>query len=210
MDEMVLIGFGESGNTYRVAMMLELAGLKWRQQAVDFWNGETRSQAFRESVNEMGEVPVLMDGAVNLAQSGVILTYLSQKTGKLAPRADQQLEALRWLLFDNHKFTGYISILRFILGVQKQGESPVTEFVRTRLLNSAAIVDRHLAASSFMLGDTLTIVDLSMAAYLFYPEENGVDWTQFPHIKAWLSRIAATPNWRGPYDLLERAPPKRG
>ena len=68
--------FGESGNAYKAALALELAGMDWSPVHVDFFNGETRGEAFRE-INPMGEVPVLRDGDVTLTQSGVMQIYVT-------------------------------------------------------------------------------------------------------------------------------------
>ena len=63
--------FGESGNAYKAALTMELAGFPWEPVKVDFFNGEARSPAFR-ALNPMGEVPVLRDGDLTLTQSAVI------------------------------------------------------------------------------------------------------------------------------------------
>ena len=73
--------FGESGNAYKAALALELSGMDWTPVYVDFFNGETRGEAFRE-INPMGEVPVLRDGDVTLTQSGVMQMYVTEKTGR--------------------------------------------------------------------------------------------------------------------------------
>ena len=205
-----LYGFGESGNTYKAALMLQLCGVDWSQVNVDFFNGETRSASYRAEINEMGEVPVLVDGDRRLAQSGAILTYLAEKTGKFGGRSeDERLEILSWLFFDNHKFTSYLATLRFLLALAKTGETPVTEFLRLRAKAALAIAEQHLATRSFMVGEAPTIADMSMCGYLFHPEDYGVAWDGFPHIQRWLARIAALPGWKGPYDLLAKAPARR-
>src|SRR5207253_10824320 len=103
MAEYQLYCFAQSGNAYRVALMLNLIGADWEPLFVDFFGkGVPRTAGYRESVNEMGEVPVLVHGARKLSQSGVCLTYLAQRFGKFAPATDdERLEALRWLLLDN-------------------------------------------------------------------------------------------------------------
>ena len=78
--------FGESGNAYKVALALEMTGSDWTPIFVDFFNGATRTPELR-ALNEMGEVPVLVDGAVILTQSAVMLDYLSSKTGQLGGRS---------------------------------------------------------------------------------------------------------------------------
>jgi glutathione S-transferase len=207
MAEYRLYCFGESGNSYKAALMLALCGCDWEPRRVDYFNGETRGDEYRSTVNELGEAPVLEHDGKRLTQSGVILTYLAERTGRFGGRsADERLEVLRWILFDNHKFTSYFATLRFLVGLQKTGETPVTEFLRTRALAAFGIVEKHLAAHPFMTGDAPTIADISMVGYLYYREETGIERSIFPNIEAWTKRIAALPGWKHPHDLM---PPAR-
>jgi glutathione S-transferase len=205
LAEYVLHCFGESGNAYKAALMLELAGCDWEPRFVDYFAGATRGETFRSELNPMGEVPVLEHGDKSLTQSGVILTYLAERTGKFAWRdEDERLEVLRWILFDNHKFTSYFATLRFLYGIQKTGETPVTEFLRGRATAAFGIVDKALGTRPFIAGDRPTIADLSLAGYVYYPEETGIDRTAYPNLNAWAGRIAALPGWKAPYDLMPR------
>jgi glutathione S-transferase len=86
MPEYQLYCFAQSGNAYRAALMLNLIGADWQPIFVDFFRGgETRTPKYRAEVNEMGEVPVLVHGGKKLTQSGVILTYLADHTGRFKP-----------------------------------------------------------------------------------------------------------------------------
>jgi glutathione S-transferase len=204
MAEYVLHCFAESGNAYKAALMLELCGWAWEPRPVAYFSGETKSDAFR-AVNEQGEVPVLEHQGRRLSQSGVILIYLAETTGQFRwKNEEERLEVLRWILYDNHKFTSYFATLRFLFGLQKSGETPVTEFLRARVVNAFGIVDKHLASRPFIIGDEPTIADLSMAGYMFYPEETGIDRAAYPHLETWTRRIAALSGWKHPYDLLPR------
>ncbi len=205
MDDFKLYCMGESGNSYKVALMLEVCGLKWTPIWVDFFNGETRTPEFRSTVNEMGEVPVLLHGGRKLTQSGVILDYLAEVTGKFGPKNDdERREILRWMLFDNHKFTSYIATLRYMISLAKTGETPVTEFLRGRVLNSLKIVDGHLAHQEFLLGEHPTIADFSLCSYLYYGEELPFALSSFQHVNTWLERLKELPGWKHPYDLMPR------
>jgi glutathione S-transferase len=154
---------------------------------------------------------VLVHKGRTLSQSGVILDYLAEQTGQFGPQNDdERREILRWTLFDNHKFTSYYATLRFLVGLQKSGESQVTEFLRARAKGAFAIVDKHLAGRDFMLGTRPTIADISLAGYIFFEEETGMALTDYPHILAWRGRIAALPGWQAPYDLVPRAPKAKG
>jgi glutathione S-transferase len=189
--------------------MLHLIGARWCPIFVDFFKGETRSAEYRERVNEMGEVPVLVEGARKLSQSGAILTHLAQQSGKFLPDdPDARLEVLRWILFDNHKFTSYLATYRFLLAFAKTGDPKVMEFLKGRIASALNIVAKHLSAHEFVASAEPTIADLSMCGYLFYPpEEFGFDIAaEHPPIGAWLGRIRALPGWKHPYDLMPGHP----
>ena len=206
--------FSQSGNSFKVAFMLGALRQPWEPVFVDFMNGRTRDPAWREQTNEMGEAPVLEDGLRRLTQSGAILTYLARKHGAFGGRnEDEQLEVLRWLLFDNHKFTSYFATYRFLKAFGPAAPNPaVLAWLKGRVDAAFGIADRHLATRAFMVGDAPTIADLSMSAYLCYPpEESGYDLqSQFPHLAAWLGRVQAIGGYAPPYEVLpgERILPK--
>jgi glutathione S-transferase len=81
MAEYLLYGFAQSGNCYKVALYLELAGADWKARFVDYFNGETRTPEYRK-INIMGEAPVLEHHGARLTQSGAILDYLIERFGK--------------------------------------------------------------------------------------------------------------------------------
>ena len=211
MAEYQLYCFAQSGNAYRAALMLNLIGADWQPIFVDFFvKGVQRTAEYRANVNEMGEVPVLVHGAKKLSQSGVILTYLAERAGKFLPRGeDERLEALRWIIFDNHKLNSYLATYRFLRTLAKPPGHPVVlEFFKGRIDNSLGIFDKHLAGRDYVVGPQPTIADLSLVGYLYYPpEEFGFDIAaQYKNIAAWLSRIKALPGWAHPYDLMPGHP----
>ncbi|HEX9858686.1 MAG TPA: glutathione S-transferase family protein [Paracoccaceae bacterium] len=188
-----------------------MADLEWAPVFVDFFNGETRTPEFR-ALNEMGEVPVLLDGDVTLTQSGVILDYLSSKTGKLGGRsAAERREVLRWMFWDNHKLSGQAGTTRFLMNFLPEAKRPagVIPFLQARLKAAYTVLNDHLATSAWLVGDQVTIADLSCCGYLYYPEPFGFDRGDWPHIDRWLERIAALPGWRHPYDMMPGKPSDR-
>ncbi|MGH8736469.1 MAG: glutathione S-transferase family protein [Burkholderiales bacterium] len=205
MAEYELYCFGESGNSYKAALMLALCALDWSPRKVAFMDGETRSEAFRSEVNEMGECPTLAHRGRLLSQSGAILDYLVQRTGRFGwSNDDERREVLRWLLFDNHKFTSYLATYRFMTHFMKL-DNEVTKFFKARADSALKIVDKHLAAHEWIALDRPTIADISMAGYLYYDGELGVDFAALPAIAAWRERIRKLPGWRAPYQLMPRA-----
>jgi glutathione S-transferase len=208
--EFKLYCFAQSGNAFKAALMLNLCGAKWEPRFVDYFNGETRTPEYRANVNEMGEAPVLEHRGKRFSQSGIILDYLSAHFGKFGWRNDEERrEIFRWILWDNHKLTSYVGTLRFLVQFQKTGETPVTEFLRGRLNTSFGILNLHLEKTPFAVGDKPTIADISMCGYLYFADEFGVSWNDYPRIGAWLERIRKLPGWVHPYELMPGHPLKR-
>jgi glutathione S-transferase len=211
MAEYELCCFAQSGNAYRVALMLNLIGADWKPIFVDFFKGgETRTPKYRAEVNEMGEVPVLAHGKKKLSQSGVCLTYLAERTGKFAPQGeDERLEALRWIIFDNQKVNGFLGPYRFLKNFAKPaGDPAVLAFLKGRIDGNLAIVEKRLSTRDFILGERPTIADISLVGYLYYPvEEFGFDIPgTHQAIGKWLDRVRALPGWKHPYELMPGYP----
>lgn len=186
--------------------MLNLCTADWEPTFVDFFNGETRSDEFR-AINAMGEVPTLVAKDLTLSQSGVILDYLADTFELYDARSvPDHREVLRWLLFDNHKLTGSVSTLRFMRQFTDQGENEVTAFLHKRATAALGILEARLAESPFVVGEDPTIADISLCGYLFWPEEIGFSWADYPQIDAWLGRIKELPGWVHPYELMPGHP----
>ncbi|MFN0113369.1 MAG: glutathione S-transferase family protein [Paracoccaceae bacterium] len=201
--------FGESGNAYKCALAMALAGYPWEPVFVDFFNGATRTPEFRR-LNGMGEVPVLEDGGQVLTQSGLILRHIAERSGKFLP-ADLESEVWRWILWDNHKFSTQIGTLRFQMNFvpEAKRQPEVIAFFQARLNSAYRVLDAHLASRGWAAGREVTIADLSLCGYLYYPEPFGFTRADWPAIDRWLARIAALPGWRHPYDLMPGRPSDR-
>jgi len=211
MPEYQLYCFAQSGNSYRAALMLNLIGADWSPIFVDFFvKGEQRTPEYRANINEMGEVPVLVHGGRKLSQSGVIMTYLAERSGQFLPHGeDERLEALRWIIFDNQKVNGFLGPYRFLRCFAKPpGDPKVLAFLKGRIDGNLAIVAKRLADRPYILGERATIADISLVAYLYYPpDEFGFDIArEHPAIGAWLDRVRALPGWVHPYELMPGHP----
>jgi len=203
--------FGESGNSYKAALPLELSGLDWEPVKVAFFDGATRSAQYR-ALNPMGEAPVLADGDHVLTQSGAIQDYISEKSGRFGGRdGTERREILRWVLWDNHKLSSMAGMTRFLMNFLPEDKRPaeVIGFLQGRLESAYQVLDMHLEARDWIVGDGPSNADFSCCGYLFYPEPFGFDRTAWPGIDAWLSRIEALPGWKHPYDLMPGRPADR-
>jgi len=199
--------FPESGNSYKLALMLTLCGERFEPIWTDFGGGVTRTPEWRRDVNEMGEIPVLEVDGERLTQTAPILLKLAKQFGRFGGETEQeQFEMLRWLFWDNHKLTSYTGTYRFLRTFAPGTDKTVLEEFRKRAEGAWKVLDTQLGRAPYLAGGRLTIADISACAYLFFEDELGVSWTQYPNIDRWLGRLRAEPRWRHPYALLPGHP----
>ncbi len=210
--EYLLYCFAQSGNSYKAALLLETVGVQqgrklWAPRFVDYFNGETHTPEYR-AINVMGEAPVLEFEGRRLSQSGVILETLAARLHMYGGRDEaERAEVLRWLLFDNHKFTSYTATYRFMRAFAKNPDPAVLQFFRTRCEGAWGVLNAQLATRPYAAGEHMTIADFSLAGYVFFDDEIGVHWRkEYPHIHAWCERIRALPGWKHPYELMPGHP----
>lgn len=205
--------FGESGNSYKAALPLELSGLDWAPVKVDFFGGAYRSPEYRAKT-VMAEVPLLEDPetGLSLSQSGAIQDYISEKSGKFGGRdAAERREILRWVLWDNHKLSSQAGMTRFLMNFLPEDKRPteVIAFSQARLKAAYATLEAHLKGRDWIVGDGPTNADFSCCGYLYYPEPFGFSRADWPEINRWLDGIAALPGYKHPYDLMPGSPADR-
>ena len=202
--------FGESGNAYKAALTLELAGINWAPVFVDFFSGQMRSDAYRE-LNTMAEAPVLIDGDFKLSQSGAIQQWAVDQSGRLGGVPEDKYEVLRWILFDNHKMSSQAGITRFLLNFLPEDKRPheAIKFVQNRMIGALKTINTHLEGRRWLVGKDMTIADIANCGYLFYPEPYGFVRADWPNIDEWLKQIETTPGWKHPYDLMPGNPSDR-
>ena len=138
--------FGESGNAYKAALTMTLAGYPFETVYVDFFNGEARSPEFL-ALNVMGEVPVMVEGDMTLSQSGAIQLHVAQATGRLMGKPEDHSEIMRWLFWDNHKGSSQFGPLRFMMNFLPEAKRPQAAIVhRDGRSEKAPERQRHLGS----------------------------------------------------------------
>lgn len=203
--------FGESGNSYKAALTLELSGYDWKPVFVDFFNGATRTSEFR-ALNEMGEAPVFVEDGLTITQSGAIQFHVAARTGRFGGTGEEEArEVLRWVLWDNHKLSSQAGMTRFLMNFLPEAKRPaeVIAFAQGRLKAAYGVLNAHLDGRDWVVGSGPTIADFACCGYLYYPEPFGFSRADWPAIDRWLDRIAALPGWKHPYDLMPGNPADR-
>ena len=197
--------FPESGNSYKLALMLTLCGQSFEPIWTDFGSGITWTDEWRRRVNVMGEIPVLVEDGVTFTQTAPILLRLADRFGRFQGSDESgRFEVLRWLFWDNQKLSGFMAAYRYRRAFVEASDPHVLSFMKGRVDDFLKILEARLGESAFVAGDEPTIADFSMAGYLcFPPNESGFHFeASHPAIHAWLQRIAALPGWVAPYDIL--------
>jgi glutathione S-transferase len=205
MDHYRLHYFPESGNSYKLALMLTLCGRPFEAVWTDFGGRVTWTPEWRRAVNPMGEIPVIEENGVTLTQTGPILIRLAERFGHFGGASEaERFDVLRWLFWDNQKLSGGMATYRFLRTFTRGADPAVVKWHRARVDDFLGIVEARVSDRAFVVGEQATIADLSMCAYLSFPaDETGYDLAaSHPHVHAWLGRIAALEGWRPPYELL--------
>jgi glutathione S-transferase len=205
VPEYALHYFPESGNSYKLALMLTLCGARFAPVWTDFGAGVTWTEEWRRTVNPMGEIPVLVEDGVTLTQTAPILLKLAERYGRFGGRDEaERFEVLRWLFWDNQKLSGFMAAYRYRRAFTPNPDPKVQAFLKGRVDDFLKILEGEVARRPFIAGDAPTIADLSLTGYLSFPKhEAGYDLdATHPAIAGWLGRIRALPGWAAPYDLL--------
>jgi glutathione S-transferase len=192
---MHLFDYLDSGNGYKVRLLLAQLGIDYRWTELDIDAGETRTLEFLKR-NPNGRVPTLeLDDGTNLAESNAILWYLAEAS-KLAP-ADrlERAQTLQWLFFEQYSHEPYVATPRYIVK-HLPADHPRRAELAERLAKgraALAVMETHLAERRFFVAERYGIADIALYAYTHVAEEGGHDLAPLPSVRAWLERVAAQP-----------------
>ena len=203
-----LYGNRESGHSYKVALALKLLDLPFTLEAVDMAKPhELRSEGFRTHARFRELPAITLDGEA-IVQSNVILTVLAERTGRLdGADAAQRLRVREWMAWEAARIGFSMPNLRWSRGFDPQGEA-VERWLEARTLRDLEILNQALTRSVYLTGPRLTIADISCCAYLYWPQQAGIDLKPYPHLTRWLDAIARHPGWADPYEVYD--PPRGG
>jgi glutathione S-transferase len=192
--ELVLHGTRLSGHTHRVVLLLHLLGLPYR--LVETPAAVRASEQFRR-LNPLGQIPVLEDGELVLADSNAILVYLAKRHGSgiqwLPEDAVGAAAVQRWLSFA----AGEIAYGPARARVLARWGEPGTPLERERAIAAVALafMDRTLGESQFLAGGQATLADLACYAYVAAAPEGGIELEPYPRVLTWLARVQALPGF---------------
>jgi glutathione S-transferase len=193
-SQMILYGTELSGHSHRVEHLLRMLELPYRFETV---TAEVRrSPAFRQ-LNPLGQIPVLQDGDVTLADSNAILVYLAKRYGLETRWLPEQPEAAarvqRWLSIAAGEVRYGPALARMITLWNVPGTLVESKQIADRLLQ---FMDEHLNGRTFLAADHATIADLACYSYVGHAPEGGVSLDAYASVRAWLRRVEALPHFK--------------
>ncbi|MGY3258684.1 glutathione S-transferase family protein [Pseudomonas chlororaphis] len=196
MHAIKLYNFPRSGHAHRVELMLSLLGLPFELVFVDLAKGEHKQADFL-ALNAFGQVPVIDDQGVVLADSNAILVYLAQKYGQgrwLPSDPVGAARVQRWLSVAAGPIAFGPAVARLItvFGAQRNAEEAID---RSHAL--LKVVEQELTASPYLAGSEPTIADIAGYSYIAHAPEGNVSLADYPQVRAWLARIEALPGFVG-------------
>jgi glutathione S-transferase len=189
-----LYDYLESGNGYKVRLLLHQLGVPFERVELDILKGETRTTAFLAK-NPNGRIPTLeLEDGTCLPESNAILWYLAEGTPFLSGERLARAQALSWMCFEQYSHEPNIATLRFWThaGFLEQ-RAALVPGKREAGVAALGVMEGHLARRAFFVGERYTIADIALYAYTHVAEEGGFALAAYPAIRAWLARVAGQP-----------------
>lgn len=190
-----LFDYLESGNGYKVRLVLTQLGIPFERLELNIIKGETRTSEFLKK-NPNGRIPVLeIRPGEFLAESNAILFYLAEGTALLPEERWERAQVLQWMFFEQYSHEPNIATARFWIAHDLLTEERRAQLLQKRTLGYAAldVMEKHLTGRLFFVGERYSIADIALYAYTHVAHEGGFDLAGYPHIRAWLERVRSQP-----------------
>lgn len=194
---MKIYGDIQSGNCYKIKLLCSLLQIKHQWLHLDILAGDTQQAQFlTKSPN--GKIPLLElpDGRC-LSESNAIVNFLAAGSSLLPCDSYDLAKVQQWQFFEQYSHEPYIAVARFIAKYLGLPDDRRAEYNAKQQGGNKAltVMEEQLSQTLYLIGEQLTTADITLYAYTHVAEEGGFDLTQYPAIKAWLTRIENTPNY---------------
>ena len=189
-----LYDFLESGNGYKVRLLLHQLAIPFERVEMDIVRGETRTPEFLAK-NPNGRIPLLeLDDGSYLAESNAIQFYLAEGTPLLPTGRIERAQVLEWMFFEQYSHEPHIATARFWYHTELTEERrAMLPAKRAQGEAALAVMDGHLRGRRFFVGESYSVADIALYAYTHVADEGGFDLEPYPAVGAWLERVRAQP-----------------
>lgn len=194
---MIIYGDVDSGNCYKIKLLLSLLNINHRWIHVDILNKDTQTAEFL-SLNPNGKIPVLVldDGRV-LSESNAILGYLAEGTELIPADPYMKAKMYQWMFFEQYSHEPFIAVARFINKYLGLPSERIEEYhkLQPKGHKALSIMNKALVEHDYLVGNKFTIADIALYAYTHVAEEGGFDLKLYPNIQEWCQRIQKYPKY---------------
>jgi glutathione S-transferase len=184
----------ESGNGYKVRLLLHQLEIPYQRIEHDILRGETRSAEYLAK-NPNGRIPLLeLEDGGFLAESNAIQWYLAEGTPLLPEGRLPRAQVLQWMFFEQYSHEPYVAVVRFWTFAGRLGEKAAElPERRDKGYQALAVMEGHLARRDWFVGERYSIADIALYAYTHVAGEGGFELERFPAVRRWLARVAGEP-----------------
>jgi len=193
---MHLFDYLDSGNGYKVRLLLAQLGQKYDWTDVDIDQGLTRTPAFLKR-NPNGRIPTLeLDDGTNLPESNAILWYLAEGSRFVPATQLGRAQVLQWMFFEQYSHEPYVATPRYLMR-HFPADHPRRAEIPARLEKGRAafaVMEQHLSTREYFV-DAYGIADIALYAYSHVATDGGHDLNAYRHVRKWLDRVAAQPGY---------------
>ncbi|EHU1491693.1 glutathione S-transferase family protein [Acinetobacter baumannii] len=194
---MIIYGDVDSGNCYKIKLLLSLLNINHRWIHVDILNKDTQTAEFL-SLNPNGKIPVLVldDGRV-LSESNAILGYLAEGTELIPADPYMKAKMYQWMFFEQYSHEPFIAVARFVNKYLDLPPKRIEEYhkLQPKGHKALSIMNKALVGHDYLVGNKFTIADIALYAYTHVAEEGGFDLKLYPNIQEWCQRIQKYPKY---------------
>jgi len=191
-----LFDYFESGNAYKVRLLLSQLQVPFERVHLDILKGDTRRPEYLAK-NANHRVPLVEwpDGRI-LAESNAILFYLADGSAYLPKDPFERAQVLQWMAFEQYSHEPNIAVARF-WHFSGQADAKAAE-LPAKLeggYHALDVMESHLCAQPYFVGESYSIADIALYAYTHVAHDGGFDLGGYPALGQWLGRVAAQPRY---------------
>lgn len=188
----------ESGNAYKVRLLLSQLYIDYTTIQYNVTRGETRTPEFLANINQIGRIPVIeFEDGKCLAESNAILYHFAHNTEFFPKDEWLQAQVMKWLFFEQYSHEPYIAVAKYILTMLPRDSGRRAEIPKLLKNGYSAltVMEEQLQGQNFMVGNIYTIADIALFAYTHKAEMGNFDLSRYPTILKWIERIKNRPEF---------------
>lgn len=191
-----LYDYLESGNGYKIRLLLTQLGVPFKRIELDIRKGETRTPEFLRKFPN-GRIPAVeLDDGKLLFESDAIISYFAEDTPFMPIDRFQRAQVLQWLFFEQYSHEPYIASVRYLVmhpEVADPRRAIVDTMMRPRGYAALGVMEGHLKSCEWFVGERYSVADIALYAYTHVADEGGFDLAGYPAVRAWLERVKSQP-----------------